>query len=177
MQPSSLVLLSLSCYPQAVRATRVPPGHSSDTRVGSFLVLLECHWCGALLVSGETILYAAILPWQWRVCISCRRISYLVKIYNKTNAFAPIPAWTWLSMDGVCSVPWGLKRHWFYAGNDRHWTQKHFFFFETTSFFSCGSQMFIWRSEKCCRRKSFLKVIVMLKYFGSHIPWGKKKKA
>lgn len=104
MQLSSLVLLSPSCssYTCAPR-TQLP-----DTQLGTFLVLLECHWCGALVVAGETILWSAILPWQWRVCISYRRISYLLEIYNKTNA--PVPAWAGVSVDGVCALCSGASK-------------------------------------------------------------------
>lgn len=135
----------------------MPPGHSSDTRVGRFLVLLECHWCGAqekkfcrqpsfLGSAGSVSRQKNLLPGkdleQNKCIFSCPSLA--------------------VSVDGVCALCTGASKDtdFMLAVTDFGFIEDFFFFFfETTSFSSCESQMFIWHSEKMMQKEEFLKLL------------------
>lgn len=106
MKASSPVLLSQSYTRSLLLSDTLPPGthQHTDTRVRSFPVLLECHQCRRLMLQEKKILWATILPCQWRVCASYSRISSLLKTCSQTDIFVPVPPWRWLSTAGACAA-------------------------------------------------------------------------
>lgn len=98
-----------------------------------------------------------------------RAISSLVKVHSKPKAFAPVPAWTWVSVHGVCALCTGASKDTGFtlAVTDFRLREAFiFFFFGTTSFSSCGSQMFIWHSEKIMQKEEFVK-----SYYHATMSW------
>lgn len=179
MQSSSVVLLSLSCYSRAVllsdtcapRTQLWHRGWQFPCFAGMSLVLgtgcFRRNNCvgshPSLAVQGLYLVQGNLLPGedlqQNKSVCSCPRLG-MAKC-----------GWS------VCSMHWGLKRHWFYAGNERLWTPRSLFFFSLRppASFHVDHRCLFGIVKKWCRRKSFLNVIVMLQYFGSHISCQKKR--